>query len=437
MADSTIAVQALAKAIVRVAETDKGIGLDVIAMRRPDRFQRGGDHIPFLEAGYPAVRFSEATENYDRQHQTIRAENGRRYGDTIEFVDLPYLARVTALDVAVIRELASAPAAPVGVSIAGALSDDTHVGWQPVPGAAGYRIRWRRADGFASTNRRDVSASATSLDLAHVNIDDHFFGVSAPGPGEQQIKQALLATILALAPMPAIAARYELAPTPQTVAWRHYDATSKPALTVKSGDTVVVHTLLTNNPAGLTKAGVAQSDIEPALKAVFDGVPQSERGPGGHILTRPIAIEGVEIGDRLGVRILKIDLAIPYAYNAFRYGAGFLTDDFPYARMKIIPLDRQAMIARFRPGIDVPPPLLRQHGRRPARRLRRLRQRAADDQRRQHGRQGSRRRNQAVFARPCAGRVVPGRRQPCRPEQWHSEQPSLSFSRPSTSMAEA
>src|SRR5579859_240402 len=179
MADSTIAVQALAKAIVRVAETDKGIGLDVIAMRRPDRFQRGGDHIPFLEAGYPAVRFSEATENYDRQHQTIRAENGRRYGDTIEFVDLPYLARVTALDVAVIRELASAPAAPVGVSIAGALSDDTHVGWQPVPGAAGYRIRWRRADGFASTNRRDVSASATSLDLAHVNIDDHFFGVSA------------------------------------------------------------------------------------------------------------------------------------------------------------------------------------------------------------------------------------------------------------------
>ena len=168
------------------------------------------------------------------------------------------------------------------------------------------------------------------------------------------MKQALLATILALAPAPAIAARYELVPTPQTVAWGHYDASSKPVLTIRSGDTVVVHTLLTNSPAGLAKAGVAPSDIEPALKAVFEGVPQSERGPGGHILTGPIAVEGAEIGDTLEVRILKIDLAIPYAYNAFRYGAGFLTDDFPYARTKIIPLDRQAMMARFGPGIDVP-----------------------------------------------------------------------------------
>lgn len=168
------------------------------------------------------------------------------------------------------------------------------------------------------------------------------------------MKHAFLATILTLAPIPSLAAHYELTPTPQTVAWGHYDAASKPVLTVKSGDTVTVHTLLTNSPAGLAKAGVAEADIEPALKAVFDGVPQSERGPGGHILTGPIAIEGAEIGDTLEVRILKIDLAIPYAYNAFRYGAGFLTDDFPYARMKIIPLDRQAMMARFGPGIAVP-----------------------------------------------------------------------------------
>ncbi|WP_454882954.1 acetamidase/formamidase family protein [Sphingomonas oryzagri] len=168
------------------------------------------------------------------------------------------------------------------------------------------------------------------------------------------MKKTLLATILTLVPIPVMAGHYELAPTPQTVAWGHYDASSKPVLTVKSGDTVVVHTLLTNSPAGLAKAGLATSDIEPALKAVFDGVPQSERGPGGHILTGPIAIEGAEIGDTLEVRILKIDLAIPYAYNAFRYGAGFLTDDFPYARMKIIPLDRQAMVARFGPGIEVP-----------------------------------------------------------------------------------
>jgi len=172
--------RALAKAVVRVAAANRtSIGLDVIAVRRPDRFQRGGDHIPFLEAGYPAVRFTEATEDYDRQHQTVRTEDGRRYGDTIDFVDFPYLARVTALNVAVLRELASAPAAPAGVSIAGALSDDTHVAWAAVPGAAGYRVCWRRADGFAWTDARDVPASATSLDLAHVNIDDHFFGVAS------------------------------------------------------------------------------------------------------------------------------------------------------------------------------------------------------------------------------------------------------------------
>ncbi|MDB5738829.1 MAG: acetamidase, partial [Sphingomonas bacterium] len=163
-----------------------------------------------------------------------------------------------------------------------------------------------------------------------------------------------LLAVLALASAPATAATYELSATPTTIAWGHYDATSKPVMTVKSGDTVVVHTLLTNSPAGLAKAGVAAADIEPSLKAVFDGVPQSERGPGGHILTGPIAIEGAEIGDTLEIRILKIDLAIPYAYNAFRYGAGFLTDDFPYARVKIVPLDKKAMMARFAPGIDIP-----------------------------------------------------------------------------------
>lgn len=189
--------RALAKAIVHVAAV-KAVGLDVIAVRRPDRFQRGGDHIPFLEAGYPAVRFTEATEDYDRQHQTVRTENGRNYGDTIEFVDFPYLARVTALNVAVLRELASAPAAPTGVTIAGALGDDTHVVWQPVPGAAGYRVRWRRADGFAWTDQRDIPASATAIDLAHVNIDDHFFGVSALAAGGAES----LVTFAGVAPRP-------------------------------------------------------------------------------------------------------------------------------------------------------------------------------------------------------------------------------------------
>ena len=152
----------------------------------------------------------------------------------------------------------------------------------------------------------------------------------------------LLVAALAFA-TPVLAETFELKPTPQTVAWGHYDASDKPVLTIRSGDTVIIHTLLTNSPAGLEKAGVAPADVEPALRAVFDGVPASARGPGGHILTGPIAIVGAEPGDTLEVRILKVDLAIPYAYNAFRYGAGVLTDDFPYARMKIVPLDAKRM----------------------------------------------------------------------------------------------
>ncbi|MEH3107988.1 MAG: M20/M25/M40 family metallo-hydrolase [Sphingomonas fennica] len=171
--------RALAKAVVATAAADPAIGLSVLAVRRPDRFQRGGDHLPFLDAGFPAIRFTEATEHYDRQHQTVRTEGDRAYGDTIAFVDFPYLARVTALNVAVLRRLAAAPAAPAKVSIAGALSDDTRVTWDAVPAAAGYRVRWRLADRPDWTDGRDVPAGTTALDLPKVNIDDHFFGVAA------------------------------------------------------------------------------------------------------------------------------------------------------------------------------------------------------------------------------------------------------------------
>jgi hypothetical protein len=169
--------RSLAKAVKRVAQASKG--LEVIAVRRPDRFQRGGDHIPFLELGYPAVRITEVTENYDHQHQTLRTENGKFYGDTIEGVDFPYLARVTALNMAVIREIASAPPPPDKVTIKGALSADTTVAWEPVPGAAGYRVRWRLADRPDWTDHKDVAPGETSLFLHDVNIDHHFFGVAA------------------------------------------------------------------------------------------------------------------------------------------------------------------------------------------------------------------------------------------------------------------
>ncbi|NWK98062.1 peptidase M28 [Sphingobium lactosutens] len=170
--------RALAKKIDGISEANPQIGLDVFAVRRFDRFGRGGDHSPFLELGFPAVRFSVGIENYDRQHQDLRAENGRVYGDTVEGMDFPYLAKVTALNVATLRELAAAPAAPASVSLDGALSMDTRVFWDSVPGAAAYRIYWRRADEQRWSNSRIV-IGATEYGLKDVVVDDHFIGVSA------------------------------------------------------------------------------------------------------------------------------------------------------------------------------------------------------------------------------------------------------------------
>jgi acetamidase/formamidase len=145
---------------------------------------------------------------------------------------------------------------------------------------------------------------------------------------------------------------YTLKATPSTVAWGYYDAAAKPVLNIHSGDTVVFETLLTNSPTGLEKAGVAPSDVQQNLRDIYKEV--TNKGPGGHILNGPVYVEGAEPGDTLEVRIQKIDLAIPYAYNGFRFGAGFLTNDFPYSRIKIIPLDRQRMVAYFGPGIEIP-----------------------------------------------------------------------------------
>jgi hypothetical protein len=168
--------RALAKAVDQVAATVPG-GLDVFVVRRFDRFGRGGDHSPFLKLGYPAVRFTVGVENYDQQHQDLRSEGGRTYGDTVDKMDFPYLAKVTAINVATIRRLAKAPAAPASVTIGGAVSTDTTVKWTPVAGAAGYRIRWRRADAQDWTNQRDVQGSEAVL--KGVIVDDHFVGVSA------------------------------------------------------------------------------------------------------------------------------------------------------------------------------------------------------------------------------------------------------------------
>ena len=147
-------------------------------------------------------------------------------------------------------------------------------------------------------------------------------------------------------------AAYTLKPTPKTVAWGYYDAKATPVLRVKSGDTVEIQTLITNSPERLEKAGVPKDQVEQSLRDITEQV--KEKGPGGHILTGPIYIEDAQPGDVLEVKILTIKLAIPYAYNAFGPGRGYLPDDFPYSKMKIIPLDETRMVAKFAPGVEIP-----------------------------------------------------------------------------------
>ncbi len=143
-----------------------------------------------------------------------------------------------------------------------------------------------------------------------------------------------------------------LAATPKTIAWGYYDAAAPPVMRIKSGDTVEFDTLLTSSPTRLEGAGVAPDQVQQSLRDIYKEV--TNKGPGGHILTGPVYIEGAEPGDTLEVRIQKIDLAIPYAYNGFSPGRGFLPEDFPYARMKIIPLDNQRMVAKFASGVEIP-----------------------------------------------------------------------------------
>jgi acetamidase/formamidase len=150
----------------------------------------------------------------------------------------------------------------------------------------------------------------------------------------------------------APAAEYSLAPTPGNVVWGYYWAGAKPALRIHSGDVVRTTTMITSTPEQLRRAGVPEDRIPPELKAIAATV--KDKGPGGHILNGPIFIEGAAPGDVLEVRILEIKPAIDYAYNAFRPGAGFLTDDYKDPQMKIIPLDRERGVARFSERIEIP-----------------------------------------------------------------------------------
>jgi peptidase M28-like protein len=154
--------------------------MKVMMVYRRDRYGRGGDHIPFLERGYPAVRFTEVNEDFRHQHQNVRIEKGVQYGDLPEFVDFAYIANVARVNAASLAMLAYAPARPKGVTIISRLSDDTELRWDAnsEPDLAGYEIVWRETTAPTWTNSKPVG-KVTSFTLKGMSKDNYFFGVRA------------------------------------------------------------------------------------------------------------------------------------------------------------------------------------------------------------------------------------------------------------------
>ena len=171
----------LARYIERMA--DYVPNLNVMMVYRLDRFGRGGHHRPFNDAGYPAVRVMETNEHYDRQHQDLRTENGRVYGDTLDGVDFAYAAKLTALNAVSLAGMAGAPPPPAGVQIEGAVSSDTTLKWTRPSGRqasnlAGYKLYWRLTTEPQWTHSLYVGDVAAHT-LNNTVIDNYFFGVAA------------------------------------------------------------------------------------------------------------------------------------------------------------------------------------------------------------------------------------------------------------------
>ena len=184
-----------------LADRIPSIGLDVRQIWRTDRFGRGGDHIPFLELGYPAARISVAVETYNWQHQDLRTEKGVEYGDAIDKMDFPYLARVTKLNVAALAAIASAPPPPEPM-VEGAVSTNTTVSWDYENLPFTYVLHWRRTDSSTWERERIIDPQmkdsgcfivltenrtrseeswsyACKVVLRGIRVDDWVFGVSS------------------------------------------------------------------------------------------------------------------------------------------------------------------------------------------------------------------------------------------------------------------
>lgn len=153
---------------------------ETILVNRKDRFLRGGDHAAFSEQGYPAIRITEMQENYDRQHQNVRTEGCRSYGDVVECVDFAYLARVARVNAAALASLALAPAPPANARIITArLENTTTLAWDlgKEPDLAGYEVVWRRTSAPTWEASRSIGLVAT---YTHELSKDHFiFGIRA------------------------------------------------------------------------------------------------------------------------------------------------------------------------------------------------------------------------------------------------------------------
>ena len=157
--------------------------LDMMMVYRLDRFGRGGHHRPFNKVGIPAVRIMETNEHYDRQHQDLRTENGRVYGDTIDGVDFAYNAKLTSLNAVTMASIAWAPPPPANVKISGAVKPSTTLKWQKPTGKmaenlAGYRVHWRLTTDAQWTKSQYVG-DVNEFELTNIVIDNYFFGVSS------------------------------------------------------------------------------------------------------------------------------------------------------------------------------------------------------------------------------------------------------------------
>jgi len=159
--------------------------LDVMMVYRLDRFRRGGHHRPFNEAGMPGVRIMETNENYNRQHQDLRTENGIKYGDTLDGVNFDYAAKLTALNVVTLASMAGAPPFPADVTLEGAVQPSTTIKWalrgdeRERANLRGFKVYWRLTTDSQWRWSTYVPKDKRELTLENIVIDNYFFGVAS------------------------------------------------------------------------------------------------------------------------------------------------------------------------------------------------------------------------------------------------------------------